>query len=330
MADSLGEWFKKRLFGPSFSPEQEASPLGQFAAQNRKDFMDALQPYTDLVTGTFQKLPPDRSARLQDTVASMIGPQTGIMAGRMAKTANLNLLKKAAAFEKAGLSPDEIWKATGWGRGKDWKWRFEIDDSKAPGFKADAPDAIKNTWGKKPEGNIYGENLPALENVYQHPELLKAYPELKDLSVAHTDDAWGYASEPTAASPSGKLGINSNMTPAGMNSTALHELQHHIQRLEGFARGGNSRSGIEKVLEGLSASDSPEADMLMAAIGKKYNQRPGWLGGTIYKHLAGETESRSVQARQAMNKLKRRTRPPWKDEDVPRQSQIPIGFRKGP
>jgi hypothetical protein len=51
--------------------------------------------------------------------------------GISAKNAPLDDLAKAEAMEKAGEAADDIWRATGWGRGADQKWRFEIDDSKS-------------------------------------------------------------------------------------------------------------------------------------------------------------------------------------------------------
>jgi hypothetical protein len=55
--------------------------------------------------------------------------------GISAKNAPLDDLAKAEAMEKAGEAADDIWRATGWGRGADQKWRFEIDDSGATGHE---------------------------------------------------------------------------------------------------------------------------------------------------------------------------------------------------
>lgn len=50
-------------------------------------------------------------------------------AGRGARTADLEAKARAEQMEKQGASPEEILMETGWFRGMDKKWRFEIDDS---------------------------------------------------------------------------------------------------------------------------------------------------------------------------------------------------------
>lgn len=52
-------------------------------------------------------------------------------AGQKASTANLEHLKNAQEMETLGADMESIRKATGWFKGRDGKWRFEIDDSKA-------------------------------------------------------------------------------------------------------------------------------------------------------------------------------------------------------
>ena len=57
--------------------------------------------------------------------------QRGIFAGINALTADKDALAKAQTMIAQGFDPEDVWKETGWGRGADGKWRFEIDDSKA-------------------------------------------------------------------------------------------------------------------------------------------------------------------------------------------------------
>ena len=52
-------------------------------------------------------------------------------AGRGARTADIPQLVRAQKMETARAPRDKIWQETGWGRGADGEWRFEIDDSKA-------------------------------------------------------------------------------------------------------------------------------------------------------------------------------------------------------
>lgn len=51
------------------------------------------------------------------------------MAGERALTASRQALVKVQEMETAGKDADEIWEATGWLKGKDDRWRFEIPDN---------------------------------------------------------------------------------------------------------------------------------------------------------------------------------------------------------
>ena len=53
------------------------------------------------------------------------------MAGERAKTAALDKLERAKAMEAEGKLSDDIYKETGWLKGKDGKWRFELIPARA-------------------------------------------------------------------------------------------------------------------------------------------------------------------------------------------------------
>ena len=135
-------------------------------------------------------------------------------AGEKALNASANKLSKAKAMLEKGADEVEIWQKTGWFKDKDGAWKFEIGDSKArlnPNFKS---------------GGKLGELL-------EHEELFKAYPELKDISVKKINDEGGE-----------KLGYYDPrkkeiaLSDLGDKSTLMHEVQHAIQDIEGFAKGG--------------------------------------------------------------------------------------------
>ena len=50
------------------------------------------------------------------------------MAGERANTAMISCLQKAESMEREAASSEEIWEETGWMRGPDRNWRFEIPD----------------------------------------------------------------------------------------------------------------------------------------------------------------------------------------------------------
>jgi len=139
-----------------------------------------------------------------------------IFAGMMAKTADLNKLKQAEKLAELGHSADDIRDMTGWFKGVDDKWRFEIPDQPS-----------QMTRG-------VGTNARVGE-VLSHDELYNAYPELRDMK------AYGLGAREEGMylpreAPSGEavfVGDNN------AHSTLLHELQHAIQEREGFSAGAN-------------------------------------------------------------------------------------------
>ena len=100
-------------------------------------------------------------------------------AGETAKTADVFKLVKAMRMAKDGKSEKEIYKETGWFKGKDDLWRFEIPDN----FDKIKFPALKGTM--------------KLSEVYKNPALYKAYPWLKDIPVKFDarlgQDTYGYA-----------------------------------------------------------------------------------------------------------------------------------------
>lgn len=89
-------------------------------------------------------------------------------AGTMAITANTQLLEQAKNMEAKGAGREEIYKATGWHKGVDGMWRFEIPDN-----------LDKIDVSKFPNPGEY----VMLDDIYDNPQLYKAYPFLKKIVV---------------------------------------------------------------------------------------------------------------------------------------------------
>ena len=90
-------------------------------------------------------------------------------AGEKAITANVGKLDQAKAMLEKGADEVEIWQKTGWFKDKDGAWKFEIGDGNAklnPGFQSGG----------------------RLDELLDHEELFKAYPELKDVTVVKIGD----------------------------------------------------------------------------------------------------------------------------------------------
>lgn len=150
-------------------------------------------------------------------------------AGNRAETADRDLLSEAEQMEKDGADSETIRQKTGWFRGYDNKWRFEIDDSKA-------------TWNDEArlKRDVYdtGYDYVKLSELMDHPELYAAYPELKNVKV------YIRPNQLTTGMVYGGSTDSVFMKEYRPNSEIwrdffTHELQHIVQNIEDFAPGSS-------------------------------------------------------------------------------------------
>jgi hypothetical protein len=234
-----------------------------------------------------------------------------IMGGPGAKTANLNQLAFAKAAEKAKMPTDVIWEATGWGKGKDGKWRFEIPDDKAH-LWSDTANELK----------AGGYHIPLKGGGrFSHPELYSAYPELANVKLHGKPEA-NYLGQ--------QRGMDINLAPQSrprMQSTLLHELQHELvkirrindtlelikQRESAISRAG----GYERNQAELRALGQAQEKLLRLRQDLSQRNSPH----DMYRKTSGEVEARNVQHRESWGPQKRKDVPPEFSEDVPRSKQ---------
>ena len=197
-------------------------------------------------------------------------------AGEKAKNADKAALNTAKEMEKGGTDAETIRQKTGWFRGADGKWRWEIDDSDAEtdtkwGFLRN-PDAKRyNELFEKVylhdtataedlnELQILDKNLKGvrksplyLDEIVRHDKLFEAYPTLRDVKVrfeANTGNKEGsYHPEENEF----VLRTGLKLEPEKLKNTLIHEIQHAIQEQEGFARGTNPGYWDEMIQSGYS------------------------------------------------------------------------------
>ncbi|SFP31662.1 LPD23 domain-containing protein [Tranquillimonas alkanivorans] len=257
--------------------------------------------------------------------------QLNIFAGPGAANADRSALSRAEQMEQAGVDRDHIWRSTGWGRGVDDQWRFEIDDSAArvglrPGETAPLPDALK------------------------HEQLNAAYPQLQRVDVAMTDEVdpgtQGVFMGALGEGGHGDATLWLSDRARAPRSTMLHEAQHAVQQIEGRQAGGNlvdaGNSAVAgEILEELRGEAQPMGfeeffknsgleDRAMArhifdnfvSDGAAEEDLRRKAAQEAYRRLAGEVEARNTQARRHMTAAERREVPPWATEDVPREKQL--------
>lgn len=292
-------------------------------------------------------------------------------AGERAQTADRGALEQAQGMETAGRdmverqdgtrfgSPEDTHEATGWHRGADGKWKFEVDDSRAQ-IKPAAQWADKAQAGDATVADVLG-----------HDDLMRAYPDLADVKVkvdatSSNMGAYNPATDTiTIRRPTDYTDVSPARTSTGwddldtragddskgtLKSVLIHEIQHAIQTREGFARGGSSAEFTQemkdrrntllsrrKTIQGMRDEAAAGGDTVRTRqldshikdVDTKLAQegllKPEEIQSKAYQSyaaLAGETEARNTQRRLGMTAEERRAQPPTETEDVPRSKQI--------
>jgi len=172
---------------------------------------------------------------LHEQQGSAYAPAMYSFAGVRAETADRKTLVEARDRLRRGDDPETIRKETGWFRGPDKKWRFEINDS----------DARYLPVPNKTVGKVWTEPL---ERVIDHPALFAAYPELRDMTV-RSSQGMGESTFGRLDRDNRTISINADLGARQQFSTLLHEIQHGIQHVEGFATGGSPRGARDALIQ---------------------------------------------------------------------------------
>lgn len=244
-------------------------------------------------------------------------------AGQKASTANLEKLKNAQEMETLGADMKSIRKATGWFKGMDGKWRFEIDDSKAE-FRRDGDarlmqeegyqrmqeltdkwiasinDGTEFTEAEQTEMEQLGEKYYdavweekyMLTDFLKHDELFEAYPRLKGVTLEFDElpaGANGFFSK-----RSNTIVLSDKLFGKSAD-TLIHEIQHIIQDYEGFAKGSNPRYWNNRMENGYS---------------KRWSTGEEMMPGELYRNTAGEIEARDAASRRTLTPEERKNKAP--------------------
>lgn len=206
-----------------------------------------------------------------------------MFAGENARQADTSSLEQARKDVSMGFNPETVRANTGWFKAPDGKWRFEIDDTEAYTPKFEEQEGAFETLADLRDDSGYGKSAKDVEydlrgstafdkladskfkkdygikelplySVLQHTKLFQQYPELQDVRVTrepHMLD-WGRAVQGSFDARANLI----NITPYSKEpmSTLLHEIQHKVQEIEGFARGGNSKSVIAAMPDDIAIS----------------------------------------------------------------------------
>lgn len=211
--------------------------------------------------------------------------------GESALNADNQMLRKAKDMYNDFEDSETIRRETGWHRGQDGKWRFEIDDSQMKVYKAGDALYRKNNPGYVRLQELYDkfwtadltseeqEELVKLENIYgneygrlherlergnarledilEHDVLFENYPALRRIKVrieALEGGTRGIFRPSRAEIVLDKELFKSEYRTEQRDKTLIHEIQHAIQEKEGFAGGASPeyyQSKIDELAENI-------------------------------------------------------------------------------
>ena len=268
----------------------------------------------------------------------------------------LDNLAVAREMEAAGKDAKAVKLATGWERGGDGKWRYEIEDGRfdrlgelhperrrlSAAEQKELDDASSETDDAFEKGVLaYKEEITEdtdmadiyeaggmerkkaerirdledkqrrlkgepkkLDDYLENDELFNAYPQLRDIVIdtsSEGDAVFGKMGSYVHASNTIRLN-NTSL------STLTHEVQHAIQKIEGFARGGSVRDVRNRIRQRIAELDNvSEHSKEMLARQVEYRALASKLG-YVYERLMKNGEDWAVRAAsdnywEAMNTL---------------------------
>jgi hypothetical protein len=147
-------------------------------------------------------------------------------------TIRMDNLRVARQMETSGKEAKNIKFATGWERGADGKWRYETSDFDFAQYK-DLEPFYSAEFDVRNNGIYLHEILKGGKN----DPLIKMYPKFEHTRVKVGAIEFGGARWDDA---SNQIVFNDMYRgQAAVKSSLIHEIQHAIQRMEGFALGDN-------------------------------------------------------------------------------------------
>lgn len=277
-------------------------------------------PVQEAVRAETERNAPVRRAEAQQKTTGPPGKATA--AGIGARTADSAALRRAEALEKSGTDNETIRQETGWYRGMDGQWRFEIDDSGME-FRRDGDaqlmkeegyrrlNELTDRWEKSFEKGtelseaetqemerlqeeykdaVWGEKY-LLRDFVKHDALFEAYPALNRVSLVFDTlpgGTKGYFSKRD------KTIVLSDSLFGKEADVVLHEIQHVIQKTEGFTGGASPEYWNERMENGFS---------------KRWTSGEEMMPSELYRNTAGEIEARDTADRRRMSAEERKNTP---------------------
>ena len=186
-AEILADFVGEKLFGGEHGLTDKL--MGEMEEKPRRSFFEAVKDWfakikrAMLGTKEIKTIEQAEDAFLRTYKAVQKSVEKGKTGGSVeysyagvnSRTADKSLLLKAQSMLDNGADSETVRKETGWFKGYDGKWRFEIDDFDS--YLVENPKLEKHTDGN----DVYFTGK--LSDILNHKELFKAYPQLKDINI---------------------------------------------------------------------------------------------------------------------------------------------------
>ena len=183
-------------------------------------------------------IPPSKrfNSRKSDIRFSLAGERGAAAADKAEeRTFRMDNLSVARKMEEEKKDAKAIKMATGWERGADGKWRYEMPDAKIK----DTMDVGGGQIVKRYEEDMLW-NGGKLSKVIDAPELFKAYPQLKDVRIETDAIMNDMPSNGEYNSKTNTITIHADEFKY-MNGILNQQIKHAIKDIEGFDKGGSAR-----------------------------------------------------------------------------------------
>ena len=241
------------------------------------------------------------------TLVNLLRGEAGSVEGEkysfVGEKANLNRTERAAletakGMEQDGETNEDIRRQTGWFRGADGKWRMEVDDSGAVYYRNG------NARQDGAEAGQWQEKSGTLRDYLYHPTLERLEPQVFEVPMQVVDTL----PPNTNARYRGRQG-GIEASKSAQRGSILHEAQHGIQEVEGFARGSNhAKANRWSFVENYErVKNTPEYLKLQTpeerfryvrdAMAEESFQENEISDGRRYRQAGGEVEARDVDKR---------------------------------
>lgn len=223
-------------------------------------------------------------------------------AGQGARNADLQSLDTARQMEEQEVSAETIREQTGWFRGMDGKWRFEIDDSQSRVRDGDT-------------------RYMKLGELLQHDKLFEAYPDMKDMDVWFHDTKEGVNAAYNRQFDLIEVSKKLMGKPEEIRRAVLHEIQHGIQNREDFTKGATAESWDRKIKSGMDSrrkQDREKAIQVQQEMGRIQNDEPEFYRDMMELHSMEPTVPRGEVDWDTLEQIEEDP-PEWKVYDARRE-----------